>query len=126
MSIRHTAVHAHTTLHLSAPCVLTPTQPINGLLGYYVVSDSLLMSLLYVWSRRFPGIRMTYLFGISFSSEYLPAVLTVSHALTVLIHTVFTPTQCSHSHSVLTRTHTLFTPHNYSQRYTHEKETTSG
>lgn len=95
---------AHTTSAPLRPCVLTPTQPVNALIGYYVVSDSLLMSLLYVWSRRFPGIRMTYLFGISFSSEYLPAVLTVSRALTVLIHTVFSLTQCSHSHPHIAHT----------------------
>lgn len=44
-------------------------------LGFPVLSGALVMSILYVWSRRHPDVPMTFMFGFRFQSVYLPWVL---------------------------------------------------
>jgi len=44
-----------------------------------VLSESLLMAILYVWSRKFPDVNMTFMFGLRFKSQYLVWVLTAYH-----------------------------------------------
>jgi len=53
---------------------------ILGGLGHLpFLSEALLMSILYVWSRKFPDVNMTFMFGIRFKSQYLVWVLTAYH-----------------------------------------------
>ena len=53
---------------------------ILGGIGHQVfLSEALLMSILYVWSRKFPDVNMTFMFGLRFKSQYLVWVLTIYH-----------------------------------------------
>eukprot|EP01107_Rhizomastix_libera_P012779 TRINITY_DN3309_c0_g1_i1.p1 TRINITY_DN3309_c0_g1~~TRINITY_DN3309_c0_g1_i1.p1 ORF type:complete len:205 (-),score=41.42 TRINITY_DN3309_c0_g1_i1:330-944(-) len=45
------------------------------------MNNSFIMLIVYVWARKFPGIPMSYMFGIKFKSEYLPWVMTLMHVL---------------------------------------------
>lgn len=44
-----------------------------------LLGEPLLMAVLYVWSRKYPGVDMTFMFGLRFKSQYLVWVLTVYH-----------------------------------------------
>jgi len=52
---------------------------IGGIAKQFVLSEALLMAVLYVWSRKFPDVNMTFMFGIRFKSQYLVWVLTIYH-----------------------------------------------
>jgi len=74
------------------------------------LSQALMMSILYVWSRKFPDVNMTFMFGIRFKSKYLVWVLTIYHL--ILAGSVFqevTGIICGHVYwfcsDVLPRTH---------------------
>ncbi|KAI9479502.1 Der1-like family-domain-containing protein [Zychaea mexicana] len=44
-------------------------------LDLYVLSDGLMMTLTYLWSRHYRDVPMTFMFGIRFKAQYLPWVL---------------------------------------------------
>ena len=44
-----------------------------------LLGEPLLMAILYVWSRKYPGVDMTFMFGLRFKSQYLVWVLTAYH-----------------------------------------------
>jgi len=52
---------------------------LGGIGGLPMLSEALLMSILYVWSRKFPDVNMTFMFGLRFKSQYLVWVLTIYH-----------------------------------------------
>ena len=43
--------------------------------GWVVLGRSLIMSIIYMWSRKFPEVPMSFYFGIKFQGKYLPWVL---------------------------------------------------
>eukprot|EP01132_Coremiostelium_polycephalum_P002798 gene2798-3479_t len=44
-------------------------------IGFSIVSHGLIMSIIYIWSRYYPNIEVTFYFGIRFRGIYLPWVL---------------------------------------------------
>ena len=44
-----------------------------------ILSEALMLAILYVWSRKFPDVNMTFMFGLRFKSQYLVWVLTIYH-----------------------------------------------
>ena len=51
----------------------------GALARLWLLGEPLLMAVLYVWSRKYPGVDMTFMFGLRFKSQYLVWVLTVYH-----------------------------------------------
>merc|ERR1711991_896252 len=43
--------------------------------GFVVLGRALIMSIIYMWSRKFPEVPMSFYFGIKFQGKYLPWVL---------------------------------------------------
>jgi hypothetical protein len=52
------------------------------LLRLFILGQSLVMTILYFWSRKYPDETMTFMFGFRFKSLYLPWVLVGFHFLT--------------------------------------------
>jgi len=52
---------------------------LGGLAKLPFLSEALLMAVLYVWSRKYPDVNMTFMLGIRFKSQYLVWVLTIYH-----------------------------------------------
>lgn len=49
--------------------------PISYLMNIATLGRSLIMSIIYMWSRKFPEVPMSFYFGIKFQGKYLPWVL---------------------------------------------------
>ena len=49
--------------------------PISYVMKWAVLGRSLVMSIIYMWSRKFPEVQMSFYFGIKFQGKYLPWVL---------------------------------------------------
>jgi Derlin-2/3 len=49
--------------------------PVGYLMNFAVLGRSLVMSIIYMWSRKFPTAQMSFYFGIQFQGVYLPWVL---------------------------------------------------
>ena len=49
--------------------------PISYFFNFIVLGRSLIMSIIYLWSRKFPNVQMSFYFGIKFMGMYLPWVL---------------------------------------------------
>jgi len=48
---------------------------IGFFMNFYILGSSLIMMIIYLWSRSFPNNVMSFMFGLRFESKYLPYVL---------------------------------------------------
>ena len=49
--------------------------PVSYFMKFVVLGRALVMSIIYMWSRKFPTMQMSFYFGIQFQGMYLPWVL---------------------------------------------------